>query len=502
VPTTKPSLPPFSLREHPHLMEIPAWAWLEELSLREGRKVTLGRVPDAEWDRLKELGFDMIWLMGVWRRSLRARHVFRSHPKRFAEYDDALPGWRLADIVGSPYAVEDYRPDPRIGTWRELDSVRRKLRERGMGLILDFVPNHTALDHPWVHQHPEYYIEGGEADFRKNSALFSLIEEKKGNLRFLAHGRDPCFPPWPDSAQLNLFNEDVRKALAGVVRLLARHADGLRCDMAMLALNDVFAATWKAVVPPVAPAGEFWSEIIDAAPELVWLAEAYWGMEGQLQDLGFQFTYDKPFCDYLWAGSAAELRRYLGGDFSRQQRAARFLENHDEQRAAAIFGPARMQAAATLAATAPGMRFYLHGQIDGRKIHQPVEMARAADEPVDQAVRALYERLLQLSNEDVFHSGRWRLLEAMPAGDGSNGNLTVYEWRLDGAWRLVAANPSGDAAQGRLALGSAVDPGAAYVLDDRLNGIEYARAGSELAGGLFIRLEPGRAHVFEIRRAS
>jgi hypothetical protein len=494
----EPAIPPLTLRANPRLLEIPVWTWLEELSLREGRRLTLGRVPDAEWDRLRELGFDLVWLMGVWRRSARARQLFRSDAKRFAEYDEELPGWRLADVVGSPYAVQDYRPDPRVGTWREIDRVRRKLRERGMGLVLDFVPNHTALDHAWVRRNPEYYIEGSEADFRKHPERFWVIEERK-QLRLVAHGRDPYFPPWPDSAQLNLFHKGLRNDMAGIVRLLARHADGLRCDMAMLALNDIFAETWKGMVP-TAPATEFWQETIAVAPELVWLAEAYWGTETRLQELGFQFTYDKPLCDFLRAGSAAELRRHLTGDFSGQRRAVRFLENHDEQRAAAIFGIGRIEAAATLAATAPGMRFYFHGQIDGRKIHQPIELARAADEPADPAVRALYERLLRLSHEDVFHTGRWRLLEARPAGDGSHENLVVYEWRSDKAWELVAANPTGDVAQGRVALGDAADRDAAYVLNDRLNGVEYSRAGSELAGGLYLRLEPGRAHVFDIRR--
>ncbi len=496
---TGSSLPPLTLRNHPHLMEIPTWPWLEELSLRGGKKITLGRVPDAEWDRLKELGFDLVWLMGVWRRSGQARQLFRTDASRFAGYDEALPGWSLKDVVGSPYAVEDYRPDPRIGTWRDIDRAREKLRERGMGLMLDLVPNHTAPDHGWVRKNPAYYIEGGEADFRRNPALFSLIEEKKG-LRFLAHGRDPYFPPWPDSAQLNLFDEGMRQALVGVIRSLAKHADGLRCDMAMLGLNDIFAKTWTGFAGP-APAHEFWQEAIGAAPELVWLGEAYWGLEGKLQDLGFHFTYDKPFCDYLRGGSAGELRRYLGGDPDRQRRAARFLENHDEQRAAACFGTARMQAAATLAATAPGMRFYFHGQIDGRKIHQPIELARAADEPVDPAVRDLYGRLLQLSEEDVFHTGHWKLLETTPAGDGSHESLVVYQWQSDEAWELVAANPGWGAAQGHVALGGSVDPAAAYVLNDRLNDMEYPRPGSELAEGLFIRLEPGRAHVFDIRRA-
>jgi hypothetical protein len=501
VPPARESLPPLSVRPHPHLLEIPAWAWLEELSLREGRPISLAQVPDAEWDRVRDLGFDLVWLMGIWKRSAFARHIFRSDPKRFADYDRALPGWKLTDVVGSPYAVYDYRPDPRIGTWRDVDRARRKLRERGMGLILDLVPNHTAPDHPWVHRHPEYYIEGKEQDFRNDPSRFTLLEDKAGTPRFLARGRDPYFPPWADTAQLNLFHEGLRQEFAALVRTLARHADGLRCDMTMLALNDIFARTWQGFAP-APPAAEYWQQIVEAAPALIWLGEAYWGTEPRLLQLGFGFMYDKSFLDFLRAGSASALRRHLAQDLSSQQHMARFLENHDEQRAAAVFQPDHIQAAATLLATAPGLRFYCHGQMDGRKIHPPVELARAAEEPADPALRSLYERLLRLSHDDVFHNGAWRLLGTTSAGDASHENLIVHEWRSEKMWKLVAANPSGGTAQGRVALGDSVDRGAEYLLCDQLNDVDYPRSGSDLATGLYIRLDAGRAHIFEIRRTA
>lgn len=499
---TRSTLPPFSLRPNPHMIEIPAWAWLEELSVTQGKRkrLTLSQVPDAEWDSLREKGFDLVWLMGVWRRSPQARFLFRSDPRRFPEYDRGLPGWKLTDVVGSPYAVQDYRPDPRIGTWREIDNARRKLRERGMGLMLDFVPNHTAMDHAWVHKHPEYYVQASESDFRQEPERFFLQEEKDGALRLLAHGRDPFSPPWSDSAQLNHFHPGARKALIETIAGLASHADALRCDMAMLSLKEIFARTWHENVSQPEPATEFWQEAIAAAPQLVWLAEVYWDREEELQKLGFHFTYDKRFYDVLRDGSGCALRQHLRSDSASQGRMARFLENHDEQRAAAVFGPGRMQAAATLAATAPGMRFYFHGQTDGRKIHQPIEMARAAEEPVDDSVQALYGRLLRLSNEDVFHSGRWQPLEAVWAADPTHENLVVYEWRTESAWKLVAANPTAFAAQGRVALDAIAD--ASYVLADQLNDVEYSRLGQEMASGMYIRLEPGHAHLFDIRRSS
>jgi hypothetical protein len=501
LPLPARSLPaPLAVRPHPHLIEIPLYPWLDRLSRQSGRTIGLGKVPDAEWDRIQQLGFDWVWLMGIWGRSRRARQIFRSDAARFASYDRALPGWTLEDIVGSPYAVADYRPDARIGSWKELDVARRKLRERGIGLMLDFVPNHTALDHPWVRRNADFYIEGRESDFRAAPERFELIEDKSGKLRFLAHGRDPYFPPWPDTAQLNLFDPGLRKAAVETVRRIARHADGVRCDMAMLARNGIFGKTWSALIAQPAPGEEYWSEVLAAAPNLVWMAETYWDTETQMQDAGFAFTYDKKFRDALREGSAGGVRSALDLDFARQQRMARFLENHDEERAGAIFAPDRIEAAATLAATAPGMRFYFHGQIEGEKIHSPVELGRAHEEPADAALQALYESLLRLADADAFHRGRWRLLTPEAAGDQSHENLIVYEWRTEQSWKVVAANPTHYVGQARVALGDEVRADVTgYLLRDELHDVAYPRSREELANGLYIRLDAGRAHIFDVR---
>jgi glycosidase len=511
VSATGNAVSPLSVRPHPHLIEIPTWTWLEQLSRHSAtgpgghtgrsreasRPLSLAQVPDSEWDRLRSNGFDLVWLMGVWKRSPAGRRCFCADPSRFADYDRALPGWMLTDLVGSPYAVRDYRPDPRIGGWRDIDAVRRKLHDHGMGLILDFVPNHTAPDHPWVNAHPEYYIEGAEDDYHRDPTAFTLLEQQDATFRFLARGRDPYFPPWTDTAQLNHFHPGARQALVEVVRQLAQHADGLRCDMAMLVLNDVFATTWHPFRPPVLPVEEFWPAAFAAAPGLIWLAEAYWGMEERLQSLGFQFTYDKPFYDALRAGSPADLRRNLAAEFGYQQRTARCLENHDEQRAAAVFA-GRMQAPAVIAATAPGLRFYFHGQMDGRRIHTPIELGRAADEAADPETHSLYDLLFRLTNDDVFHTGRWNLLEINSAGNPSYQNLIAYQWRSEKSWKLVAANLSGQTSDGRVPLGQAAMGPGDWVLWDQLANVQYVRASAEMAAGLYIRLAPWRAHLFDI----
>src|ERR1700719_1612462 len=105
---------PFALRSHPHLYEINTWAWLEKLSARFGRPLTLAEVPDSEWDALARLGFDAVWLMGVWRRSPRARQIELAKAATTGgatQYDRALPGWKPEDVIASPYAVMEYVPD-------------------------------------------------------------------------------------------------------------------------------------------------------------------------------------------------------------------------------------------------------------------------------------------------------------------------------------------------------------------------------------------------------
>jgi glycosidase len=196
--------PQFSLRRQPHLYEINAWAWLEQLSAKLGRKIDLASVPDSEWDAIAQLGFDAVWLMGVWQRSRISRSITLDDPTNFPTFELALPGWKPADVIGSPYSVVQYVPDPRMGTWAALDRAREKLHARKIGLFADFVGNHTARDNPWVRDHPEYYVQGSQQDFEKNPSLFFQADTAQGP-RYIALAKDPYFPPWTDVAQLNHF---------------------------------------------------------------------------------------------------------------------------------------------------------------------------------------------------------------------------------------------------------------------------------------------------------
>jgi hypothetical protein len=481
-------------------LEFATWPWLERLSRQAGRPVTLGSVPDTEWDRFAALGFDLVYLMGVWRRSPLGRYIARTETRLFEGYDAALPGWTLADVVGSPYCVAEYSPDPRIGTWDDLAAARRALHRRGMELVLDFVPNHTSFDHPWTSAHPERYVNATLDRLRAAPGDFRVVEATGGGPRIIACARDPNFPVWTDVAQLNYFERDARDAMIAQLRALADRCDGLRCDMAVLVLNDVFARTWGHLTGP-APEQEFWTEARAAVPDLVLIAEAYWDHEWRLQELGFSYTYDKRLYDRLAHESPGAVRDYLRAAPAYQNRCARFLENHDEPRSFATFGPGRIEAAAAISGLVPGLRFYHDGQFEGRARFAPVQLARWADEPEAPGLAAFYARLLAIADGAAFHDGDWALLDVAEAGDGTHGQLVAFRWRLGEELYVIVANLGDRLAQGRVQIGTDLPgSGAELWFEDRIQEGRYARDRAELGSrGLFARLEPGKAHIFAVR---
>ena len=473
---------PFSSCRNPHLYEIPILIWLNDIAQRFSRPVTLGTIPENVWDELAAYqrgpeqsrgarGWDFVWLMGVWERSSASAVQMLADPAARKSFDEGLPGWQPEQVAGSPYAVHRYEPDSRVGTWADLDRARAALNKRGIGLMLDFVGNHVALDHSWMREHPEYFIQGGEADLQRDPAGYFAVETAAGPRAILARGRDPYFPPWPDAAQLDYFSEDLRAAQLAQLVKIAAHCDGLRCDMAMLCLNDVFARTWAShLAGRQPPAQEFWTQVMRAVPGIVWLAEVYWGLESRLLDLGFQFAYDKPLYDLLRAanaasstndpGRASDIAARLRAPEEARGRMAHFLENHDEARAASVFGEPsfrsadsgdssapnveitstvaaesnsvkHLAAAAVLVATLPGMRFFHYGQLQGRHIHLPIGLtAQMPDTPqtCNAAIRAFYRKLLTVTAASAFQSGAFQRLDVTTTGDASFASLSAYQW--------------------------------------------------------------------------
>ncbi|MGC2109612.1 MAG: alpha-amylase family glycosyl hydrolase, partial [Candidatus Korobacteraceae bacterium] len=380
-------------RPHPTLYEINTWVWLSDLSKQSATRVDLSSVPVAEWDAIAQLGFDAVWLMGVWERSPAGIAIANRNQNLLADFRRALPDFRPEDNVGSPYCIRRYAVDPQLGGREGLACARRELAKRGLRLILDFVPNHVAPDHPWVSEHPEYFIQGNANDARNDPSSYIVVGEK-----VFACGRDPYFPAWPDVLQLNAFQPGLRRAVVETLLDIAGQCDGVRCDMAMLLLNAIFfSRTWRdrAGQPP---STEYWTDVVPAVkqshPDFLFIAEAYWDLEWELQQRGFDFCYDKRLYDRLEHDNAESVRLHLCADPAYQNKLLRFIENHDEPRAAATFSPAKERAAAVTTSTQTGARLFHEGQFEGRKVRLPVFLGRRPDEPVDRELQQFYRQLL------------------------------------------------------------------------------------------------------------
>ena len=335
---------------YPSLYQINTRVWLTELSKTLGRAARLDDIPDGELDRLAAMGFDWIWLLSVWQTGAAGQRVSRENAQWRQEFKETLPDLREEDIPGSGFAITGYTVHELLGGDAALARLRERLRQRGLKLLLDFVPNHTGLDHPWVESHPDYYVAGSELDLARAPQNYTWIKRKGGDL-LLAYGRDPYFAGWPDTLQLNYANPAVQNAMIGELRKIAGQCDGIRCDMAMLVLPDVFERTWGLRAEPFWPAAI--RRVREASPDFCFMAEVYWDLEWTLQQQGFDYTYDKRLYDRLRHGEARPVREHFWADMDYQIKLARFLENHDEPRAAAVF-PQDMHRAA--AVPLPGFR--------------------------------------------------------------------------------------------------------------------------------------------------
>ena len=407
--------------KYPSLYQINTRVWLRELGAS-----SLDAIPEVELDRLAALGFDWIWFLGVWQTGEAACAISR---RQYAACDPA-------DVCGSCFAITAYDAHATLGGNEALQRLHERLNRHGLRLMLDFIPNHTAPDHPWVESHPDYYIRGSEEDLRRRPNRYARVE---GGI--VAYGRDPNFDGWPDTAQLNYANRELAAAMRAELLHVAGLCDGVRCDMAMLVLPDVFERTWGLRAEP------FWPCAIGAVrqqrPDFLFLAEVYWDLEWTLHQQGFDYAYDKRLYDRLRDGYARPVADHLRAPVEYQSRLARFIENHDEPRAAATFPGAMHRAAAVLAYCAPGLRFFHQGQLEGWREHLSVHVGRRTPEAGDPATEHFYLDLLRRLPQ-----GQWSLIEPEPAwhGNPTHANFIIYSWPD----RVIAVNYAGYRGQCRV----------------------------------------------------
>jgi len=485
-------------RKNPTLYQVNTRVFLTEIGHRLNRPATLDDIPKEEIENWSQAGFDWIWMLSVWQTGEAGRGISRENPIWRKEYEETLPDLQEEDIAGSGFAITGYTVSEKIGGEDALLRFRDRLAGYGMKLMLDFVPNHMAPDHPWIDEHPDYFIRGTEKDLERAPGNYARVKRKHDEL-ILAYGRDPYFPGWPDTVQLNYGNSHLQKAMSDELTNIATKCDGVRCDMAMLLLPEVFQKTWGIDTEP------FWPVVIrqvkEQYPDFILMGEVYWDMEWTMQQQGFDYTYDKRLYDRLLALEATPVREHLLAGLDYQERLGRFLENHDEQRIASVFPWDVHQAAAVITFLTPGLKFFHQGEIKGWKKKVSPHLGRGPDEDTNPGIEAFYKRLIEIINRHVLHEGEWMLLTCHRAWEGnpSYGNFIAFSWKHDGTILLVVVNYADHQGQSLVQLPF-------YELSDqtcKLSGIMHHEAyeldGNDLINrGLFVDLPAWGFHVFDI----
>ena len=298
---------------------------------------------------------------------------------------DAL--W-LSPIYPSPmadngYDVSDYiGVDPAYGTLEDFDRLIAEAKRRGLRLLMDLVPSHTSIEHPWFREHPDWYIwADGKGDEPPNNW--------RATFGGPAWSRDPSDPEggrwylhsfFPEQPDLDWRNPELRAAFADVVRFwLDRGVDGFRIDaieriMKDAELRDDPPATAEPPLPlhPEQAALDTvhsrndpdvsiaLSALREAAGEALLVGEVYLPsamLPRYLEQLDLAFAFE--FLHAPW--SAPELARVIA-EASALERVAWVLSNHDFPRLATRLGEAAAPAAAMLLLTLPGTAFVYQGE--------------------------------------------------------------------------------------------------------------------------------------------
>ena len=390
---------------------------------------TFDQITDAELAELSQLGFDAVWMMGVWRISEGARTISKISSE---------------DFEGSPYAVPLYEINRELGGRSRFARLVKRARGAGLSVIVDFVSNHMAVDSPWITQRADLFVRSDTKARTQSTNEFFLA--RSGDA--IAFGRDPYFSPWNDTAQLDYSNSALRTKMIEVLKHISQIADGVRCDMAMLVLRDCFRQLWYPLLPQSLfdqkMPSEFWDQAIDeikrVSPTFTFIAEAYWDRERQLRALGFDLCYEKKLYDALVGHDLARVVERLERDSDTLRGSLYFIENHDEPRAASVFSKSDNLAAVALILSIPGSVLIHEGQMEGMHERLPVQRIKPlTQEPPDFALREAYVHLLQITHDDVFQQGDFRLFD--PGVYGAIGfirkdrlRVVAYLGQISDAW--------------------------------------------------------------------
>jgi glycosidase len=470
-----------------------------------GRSATLDDIPDSLLESLQAKGFDWVWLLGVWSVGQTGAKIARQPSEWRRECLSVLPDLTDDDIVGSPFAVCSYTVDDSLGGNAALARVRHRLQSFDLKLMLDFVPNHIGHDHPWVRSNPDFLITGTAEQLNSDPLTWTRLEDN----RIVAFGRDPNFPGWTDTLQLNYFNPALRVAMLDELLAISRVCDGVRCDMAMLIEPEVFRETWGKRAPhAVQGFNSFWHEAIAtvrrSTPEFLFAAEVYWDYEYKLQQHGFDFTYDKRLYDRILEGDGERVCAHLRAPLNYQQKMVRFLENHDEPRIASTLSLQEHRAAAVVTFFAPGMRLIHDGQLTGRRLRVPVQLRRAPHERSSEGVENLYREVLPLAHSPAVTHGKWHLLETREAWPYNPSHVHFVAYLIEHPLRTLLVVVNYWAHRGQCFVRIPDRPWLEGTVEfrDLLSQERLVRPASDILDrGLFLDCAEWQSHVFSIEQS-
>ena len=484
------------MASRPTLYQVNIRVTLTALSQQLGRMATLDDISDEVIDDWTSKGFDWIWLLSVWQVGAAGIAISRASSGWREEFKSTLRDLAEEDIGGSGFAIQAYTVGRELGGDAALARLRARMKTRGLKLMLDFVPNHMAPDHAWVEDHPEYFVQGTENGLQSQPQNFRPVSTANSD-RIIAFGRDPYFSGWPDTLQLNYGNAELQMAMQQELLRIAKTCDGVRCDMAMLILPEIFQRTWGIAIVT------FWPTAIrrvrELNPEFIFMAEVYWDHEWELQQQGFDFCYDKRLYDRLNDGYAGPIRDHLSAGIDFQNRLVRFLENHDEPRAAHEFAFSKHCAAAILTYLTPGLKLFHQGQFEGKRKRISPHLVRGPNESIDLEIQSFYEKLLRLVRLPIVNEGTWQLLSAKPnrPNNPSNANIIAMSWKhLDGSLFVVVVNLSESQSQARIELEWDARDRMIVRFVDLLDDMVYERESKQICEeGLFVDLPQWGAHA-------
>ena len=476
------------------LMAKNIYVWLHQLSRKYRRSIyRLDQIPDEELDLLARWGFNGLWLIGVWERSLASKRI-----KELLGDPDA---------VASAYSLFDYQIASDLGGEEAFQNLKDRAWKRGIRMASDMVPNHVGIDSRWLIEHPEWFISINYSPFpsyrfggpdlswhgevgiyledhyfdRSDAAVvFKRVDRRNGNEKFVYHGNDGTRMPWNDTAQLNYLNPEVREAVIQTILHVAQKFPVIRFDAAMTLTKKHYQRLWfpepgtGGAIPSRAEHGmskgefnhlmpeEFWRQVVDRvaqeAPDTLLLAEAFWLLEGYfVRTLGMHRVYNSAFMNMLKDEENAKYRSVVKNtlEFNPEvlKRFVNFMSNPDEETAVAQFGKRdKYFGVCTMMATMPGLPMFAHGQIEGFNEKYGMEYRYAKwDEQSDQELIQRHEREIfpLMKRRSLFSDVRNFLLYDFFTPEGTvNENVFAYSNRIGDERALVIYHNKYDSAQG------------------------------------------------------